>query len=297
MHDSRTSFTTEETRFAFGENWARFLGLLNDERIREAEASLRQFLDVEDLNETTFLDVGSGSGLFSLAARRMGAHVRSFDYDPNSVACTEELRKRYYPDDPAWIVERGDALDENWLSHLDGPYDIVYSWGVLHHTGEMWRALDNIGKLVMPGGKLFIAIYNDQGRMSRVWNVVKRLYNYLPGPLRYIVLIPSLVALWAPASLRDLLIGKPFTTWRRYARGRGMSPWHDLVDWVGGYPMEVAKPESIFDYFRQRGFTLQRLMTCGGGHGCNQFLFTRAQSSTTSLGSQPPLAAEGSNGG
>ena len=86
---------SEGERFAFGDNWARFLRLLSDERINQAEESLKQMLEVDNLNGKSFLDIGSGSGLFSLAARRLGAKTFSFDYDPQSVACTRELKRRY----------------------------------------------------------------------------------------------------------------------------------------------------------------------------------------------------------
>ena len=121
-------------RFEFGKNWARFLAVLNEERIAEAENSLRQMLECETLQNKTFLDIGSGSGLFSLAARRLGAEVFSFDYDPNSVGCTRELRRRYFENDGQWRVEEGSALERKYLESL-GKFDIVYSWGVLHHTG------------------------------------------------------------------------------------------------------------------------------------------------------------------
>ena len=68
-------------------------------RIEEAKASLKQMLDVDSLTGKTFLDVGSGSGLFSLAAIMLGVKVYSFDYDPQSVACTTELKRRYFPND------------------------------------------------------------------------------------------------------------------------------------------------------------------------------------------------------
>lgn len=135
-------------RFEFGKNWQSFLNTLDDERIAIAEASLRERLG--DISGKTFLDVGSGSGLSSLAARRLGAKVRSFDYDPHSVACTEELRRRYFPDDADWTVSAGSILDDDFVASL-GRYDIVYAWGVLHHTGAMWRALENVGKLVAGG--------------------------------------------------------------------------------------------------------------------------------------------------
>lgn len=263
-------------RFEFGANWARFMEVLNDERIAQAEKSLCEMLGVADLKEKTFLDVGSGSGLFSLAARRLGATVHSFDYDPQSVACTAELKRRYYPDDPNWIVEQGSVLDKDYLQTLS-QWDIVYSWGVLHHTGAMWQALDNVAPLVLKGGTLYIAIYNYQRVMSHIWLWVKRTYNRLPRGLCWLVLGPALIRLWGPRTIYDLVRGKPFHTWRHYAEHnmRGMSAWRDVVDFVGGYPFEVAKPEEIFNFYRDRGFRLDQLQTCAGGLGCNQFVFIR----------------------
>ncbi len=261
-------------RFAFGDNWRRFLAGLNGDRIRTAENSLRGMLEVPDLHGKTFLDIGCGSGLFSLAARRLGARVQSFDYDPQSVACARELRSRYQPEDKDWSVEQGSVLDTGYLAGL-GCFDVVYSWGVLHHTGAMWQALENAAGLVAPGGKLFIAIYNDQGAISRRWRAVKRTYNRLPGGLRFLVTLPVLVHLFWRRTLKDLLRLRPFETWRNIAKERGMSPWRDLIDWVGGYPFEVAKPEDILDFYVTRGFVLKRLTTCGGSLGCNEFVFLR----------------------
>lgn len=263
-------------RFAFGENWSRFLAELDDDRIHQAERSLCRMLRVQDLKGRRFLDVGSGSGLYSLAARRLGATVHAFDYDPQSVACTEELRQRYFPADPDWRVERGSVLDENYLESL-GQWDVVYSWGVLHHTGDLLQSLANVVQLVRDGGQLCLAIYNDQGRASEFWLKVKRSYNRLPRGLRWLVLWPAALRLWGPTMIRDLLTGRPFHTWRNYSREslRGMSAWRDVVDWVGGLPFEVAKPEQIFSFYRDRGFQLEDLKTCAGGHGCNEYVFRK----------------------
>ncbi|MFZ1135544.1 MAG: class I SAM-dependent methyltransferase [Candidatus Korobacteraceae bacterium] len=262
-------------RFEFGKNWAWFLETLNDEKIEEAVKSLRDMLETDDLSGKTFLDIGSGSGLFSLAARRLGARVHSFDYDPNSVGCTEELRQRYFADDSNWMIEPGSALDSSYMASL-GRFDVVYSWGVLHHTGDMWTALANAAIPVSPGGKLFIAIYNDQGTASRRWTKTQKLYNQLPQGLRFLVVWPSFWVLnWRPL-VKDSLRLKPFKSIRDYGKNqRGMSFWQDLVDWVGGYPREVAAPEQIFDFYRQRGFFLTRLRTCGGSMGCNEFVFQK----------------------
>src|SRR5262249_43922399 len=152
-----------------------------------------------------FLDVGSGSGLFSLAAMSLGAaKVHSFDYDPHSVACARELRRRFFPDSSQWTVEQGSALDGDYLTRL-GQWDIVYSWGVLHHTGDMWNAFRNVRGLVRPRGRLFISIYNDQGDRSRRWTTVKAIYNRgrLPKCLVLGTFIPAIVL---GGAVKDLLL-------------------------------------------------------------------------------------------
>ena len=249
-------------RFQFGENWRRFLHVLTTKRIEEAEKSLQEMLEVQNLEGLRFLDIGSGSGLFSLAARRLGAQVYSFDYDPQSVACTRELKERYFPNDETWTVKEGSVLDAEYLSSL-GKFEVVYSWGVLHHTGAMWQALENASIPVAEGGKLYIAIYNDQRSLSNYWREVKRLYNR-NRIFRLLVILSHLPLFGAIYLLQVLLIhSKPRS---------GMDRWHDLIDWLGGYPFEVAKPEEIFSFYREKEFALCKLRTCGGRMGCNEFV-------------------------
>jgi 2-polyprenyl-3-methyl-5-hydroxy-6-metoxy-1,4-benzoquinol methylase len=259
--------------FAFGENWQRFLRDLDDDRIDKAEKSLVEMLEHDNLSGKRFLDIGSGSGLFSLVARRLGAAVRSFDVDPASVACAKALRDQYRRDDPDWEISAGSALDPDFLGTL-GQWDIVYSWGVLHHTGAMWQALENVDSLVAENGLLFIAIYNHQGGPTRRWTWVKKTYVSLPPYLRFLVLWPCFVRMWAKAFLRDVLLGHPVRAWREYSRERGMSPWRDVVDWVGGYPFEASTPEDIFEFYKKKGYVLRKLRT-RNGHGCNEFVFQK----------------------
>ena len=264
-----------EKHFAFGRNWRNFLRLLDDARIVAAENSLREMLRVHDLAGKRFLDIGSGSGLFGLAARRLGARVTSFDYDPDSVECTQELRRRYQPGDrnEDWRIEQGSALDKSYLTRL-GQFDVVYSWGVLHHTGNMWQALENVTTNVAPGGLLFISIYNEEGRRSKAYAKMKRLYNASPGIIRIIMAAAYVAAVGAREFVVDIL------RWQnplaRYgSKSRGMSIWYDTIDWIGGWPFEVASPEALFDFYYLRGFDLVKLRTVSRGYACNEFVFKR----------------------
>jgi 2-polyprenyl-3-methyl-5-hydroxy-6-metoxy-1,4-benzoquinol methylase len=264
-------------RFGFGANWSRFLAVLDENRIGEAESSLCEMLAVKDLQGKRFLDVGCGSGLFSLAARRLGARVHSFDFDPTSVACTQELKRRYFANDESWHIEKGSVLDRGYLETL-GRFDIVYSWGVLHHTGAMWLAIEHaIGRVEDDHGQLFIAIYNDQGWKSRVWWLIKSFYNRLPQFLRppfvvmmrattqFLVLIKYTIKLQPMTALAPLL---------RDARERGMSAKYDEVDWVGGFPYEFSSFETLQAYLAARGFSLTNARRTTGW-GCNELAVQR----------------------
>lgn len=275
MSDSRVEISTGR-RFAFGANWQSFVKLVDETRIEGARRSLTETLGVSDLAGCTFLDIGCGSGLFSLAAHHLGARVRSFDFDPDSVAAAVELRREHAPHSE-WSIEQGSILDEQYVAGL-GCFDVVYSWGVLHHTGNLWRAVDTAAKLVGPGGLLFISVYNDQGFASRMWRRVKRRYNSSGRVTRGLLVVGSFayIARRRPVLAVSRVVRRLPADEAPPVRARGMSMRHDLIDWVGGYPFEVASPEDVFRCIHPLGFELRHLKTCAGGLGCNEYVFEQA---------------------
>jgi len=268
----------DETRYEFGSNWRSYSHTaLNDRRIEHAVASVQEFLGVSDLRGLRFLDIGCGSGLFSLAAHRLGAvSVESFDYDPDSVATTLGLKSRFGVPDPQWRVRRGSVLDPEFMASV-GPADVVYSWGVLHHTGRMWDAIDAAASKVLPGGRFAISIYNRVDRFpdsSKMWWHLKRTYTRSPAPVRRLMetayignfVLTRLITLRNPlAPIFD----------REGAGRRGMDFLHDVRDWMGGFPYEYATSGEVFGHVHARtGYELRKLINWEG-NACNELLFRR----------------------
>lgn len=268
-----TSVPTDDVRFAFGDNWRAFLGGLNENRIIEAEKSLQALLGRERLDGLTMLDIGSGSGLFSLAARRLGARVRSFDYDVNSVSCTAELRSLFFPDDVNWTVEQGSILDMEYIAGL-GTFDIVYSWGVLHHTGRMYDAIRNAATRVKSNGIFVFALYR-KTRLCGFWALEKRWYSAAPSAAQLFA-VAVFIGLMR---LGFLLTGRSFKAYvANYASLRGMNYIYDVRDWLGGYPYESISPTEVENLMGELGFAWVRSFTrpySTGffGSGCDEYVY------------------------
>lgn len=242
-------------------------------RVEDAVRGLAESLGRDHLRDVRFLDVGAGSGLSSLAARELGATVRAFDCDPEAVACMRALRERFRPGDPDWVVEHGSVLDEAYLRSL-GSYDVVHAWGVLHHTGNLHRAMERVLLPLAPSGTLFVAVYNQQRWLSGAWWAVKR--TWVSGWAGRALVGGTLIPLLALRSAASGVIkhGDPFQAFRDYHLSRGMSVVHDWVDWLGGFPFEVARPDDVCRFYRERGLVARRVVTTRSW-GCNQFVFTR----------------------
>lgn len=258
-----------DKRFEFGENWQSFLASIQDDQIQQAYAAMIEFIGIENLKDCTFLDIGCGSGLHSLAAVMAGAsRVLSIDYDPFSVKSSQELKAAKAPT-AAWEIRQGDILSDASLQTLQ-TYDLVYSWGVLHHTGAMWKAIENSLTLVKPQGRFQLAIYNRHWT-SPIWKIIKAIYVHSPKFLQTMEL-----GLYAVLDiLRMLAHGRnPVRVIRTYKKDRGMRWLINLRDWLGGYPYEYASAAEIIAFVTARHFALLKSVP-NEGTGCSEFLFQR----------------------
>lgn len=268
--------SNDEMRFGFGANWADYVRKhYSDERVRISSDHLLGFLKLADLKGKTFLDIGCGSGIHSLAAWKAGAErVISFDYDANSVSTTRALHEMSgRPSN--WTVQQGSVLDRAFVTSLP-KCDIVYSWGVLHHTGSMWEAIANAAQCIGDDGLFYIALYSKDVYVSppyQYWLDVKRRYNRA-GALRKRMM--ECAYAWRDSIKHELAAGRnPLEHMRRYKQSRGMSYWHDVRDWLGGYPMEFAGNKETEDYCRDElGLSLAHIRA---GEGNTEFLFRRAK--------------------
>jgi 2-polyprenyl-3-methyl-5-hydroxy-6-metoxy-1,4-benzoquinol methylase len=272
----QTSAATE-CRFEFGRNWQSLVETcLDEERITAAIASLRRILAVDDLHGRSFLDVGCGSGLFSLAAARLDAErVVGFDMDVHSVQASLDLRAHAAVPVDRWQIQQGSVLDEGFLATIE-PAGVVSAWGVLHHTGALWQAMDNAVSKVKPGGVIAIAIYNKVERRigsSAQWWHIKRFYNHSPQTVRRLI---EYVYVGRFIAGHLLTVRNPLAHVRNYGKaGRGMDFRHDVRDWVGGFPSEYATAGEVFNYLHGK-FGLQlRYLNSHDGHTCNEFTFAR----------------------
>jgi len=220
--------------FSFGQNWRNFLKLLTTEKIIIAKQSLTNFLG--NMSNKKVLDIGSGSGLFSYSFYMLGVKkIVSFDIDKFSVECTKFLRSRVKNHDK-WEIYHGSILDKGFISEL-GKFDIVYAWGVLHHTGKMWEAIKNTTTLINPNGLLYLAIYN-KSKFSKYWLKIKEFYNLSPkiGKILLNLFFVSIIHFLYPV----FKFTNPFKRVKNYQKNRGMDFFIDVKDWLGGYPYEYA---------------------------------------------------------
>lgn len=270
------------SHFAFGENWKSYLNVLDEQRIVEAELGMKRLFPNGELSGARFLDIGCGSGLSSLSAERLGAAwIQAVDIDSNSVEATAGLLTKMSSPE-RWNAKVKSVFDLS--PDRDGTFDVVYSWGVLHHTGDMWRAIKCAASMVKPGGRFAIALYRKTPYCG-LWTFEKKLYAKAPKFVQAAIRGPYKAAYCANLLRQGV---NPATHIRNYKTSRGMNWSHDVHDWLGGYPYQSASAEEVRTFLAGLGFRLERqfvqapstgyLSFLSGlfGSGCDEFVAVRA---------------------
>jgi 2-polyprenyl-3-methyl-5-hydroxy-6-metoxy-1,4-benzoquinol methylase len=258
------------THFEFGQNWSDYAGRIGPAEIAEAERGILALLPRQKIEGARVLDIGSGSGLHSLAFARLGAgEITALDIDVDSVATTKRVLSAH------GVKARVDVASVFDLSRF-GTFDIVYSWGVLHHTGDMWAAVKSASQKVALGGVFVIALYQ-KTLFCGAWTVEKRLYTAAPKPIRSLLSGIYGIAKLASLAVRGI---NPIAHVKNYGSTRGMSFWHDVHDWMGGYPYESATPAETETYVTDLGFDPIKIgdLRPGSGFfgpGCAEYVFRR----------------------
>jgi len=252
--------------FNFGANWQRFSdSSLDNLKFEEALNSLDHLIGHEKIKGSSFLDIGCGSGIFAIAASLAGARkVVGIDISKESISASISNKKRFADQNTIDFFHK--SIFDNNISQL-GQFDIVYSWGVLHHTGDMWRAIDIASQFVSPNSLFVIAIYNKHWS-SKAWKVIKRLYNISPAIIQRLMIYIFFIII---ATAKLIVTRKnPFKKQKR-----GMSFYYDVVDWVGGYPYEYADKDEVINYVEKLGFRCIKTVKPVVPTGCNEFVFNK----------------------
>jgi 2-polyprenyl-6-hydroxyphenyl methylase/3-demethylubiquinone-9 3-methyltransferase len=259
--------------FEFGENWVDYSNLIGTKELIASMEKLDNLIGIENIEGKTVLDIGSGSGIHSLSFLKLGAqNVEAFDYDLNSVRTTSEVILKHWSN-MNWSSSFGDILSYDLNLKR---YDLVYSWGVLHHTGDLDLALKNASKLVSENGLFVVALYK-KTPMCGIWKIEKYLYTHSGQKIREVFLQIYKTFFKLGLAIR----GKSYQEHSEsYSSKRGMTLENDMIDWLGGYPYESISEKEVIRLLKIQGFDLidskpSTARTGILGSGCSEFVFRR----------------------
>ncbi len=260
-----------ERTFAFGKNWQAYVQhALTPQKVAQAKTAFLKLFEGIEFRGKSFLDIGFGQGIALFAAQERGAHVMGIDVDEENLRSLTKTAQMFHSQQMP-VVRIASILDDAFVETQlqQGQFDIVHSWGALHHTGNMLQAIHHAASLVKCGGYLVLAIYNKHWS-SPIWGRIKWLYNHSPEFVQQL-----LVMLFYPI----IYLAKFVVTGKNpKAKERGMDFFYDVVDWIGGYPYEYASIAAIQEIMERKGFVCVRIIPALVPTGCNQFVFQKRES-------------------
>ena len=140
------------------------------------EPEIHQFAQFSRYHGKEVLEIGVGMGTDFLQWNRAGAYATGVDLTEECVALTRaRLLVFGFPDEGR--VLQADA--EN-LPFADSSFDLVYSWGVIHHSPNTRKALEEIVRVMRPGGEGKVMIYNKWSAVSLMYWCLFALFRLKP---------------------------------------------------------------------------------------------------------------------
>ncbi|MBG84498.1 MAG: hypothetical protein CMJ40_08135 [Phycisphaerae bacterium] len=277
MTPSIESNKSLENHFEFGANWLDYSDSVTQSHLDHAISNLKRLFACERMDGARFLDIGCGSGIHTVAAAKLGARIVSVDLDPMCIESTRKLCDLFEVQSQVEVTRQSVfELDPS----LRRSFDIVYSWGVLHHTGDMWTAIERATECVSDSGQFSLAIYRKLWCCG-LWRMEKYLYSRMPSAMQKMVRWPYTAVVDGVTSIKRMQ--SPLSFRREYKASRGMTRDHDIHDWLGGYPYESATASEIEGFMKSKNFTLlrnfgaesKRFVLGLSGSGCIEYVFRR----------------------
>lgn len=264
--------------FSFGQNWLEYnQNWLTEEKLNQAKEHFDKLCGGIDFTNKKFLDVGFGQGLTLFLASQKQAQCQGIDIDPKNITAFEVAKKKLGSVEKNLApiqVQVASILDAQFVTQNHEAFDIVYAWGSLHHTGQMYPALKNCLSLLKPGGYFVCAIYNRHWS-SGTWHWIKKNYNRSPHWLKKLA-----IGLLIP----PIFLAKWLVTFKNPLKmKRGMSFYYDVIDWVGGYPYEYASAEEMFAFFKKNSLKKIRWQKANVPTGCHEYVFQKPEKNKAPL--------------
>lgn len=125
------------------------------ERFRyEIQPFMRSIMEFDNFSDKRLLEIGCGLGTDLLQFARAGAIATGVDLTPASI---ELVKKRFAAEG---IPVDAQVADAEHLPFEDDRFDVIYSFGVLHHTPDTQKSIDEVYRVLKPGGRILIMLYH-----------------------------------------------------------------------------------------------------------------------------------------
>ncbi|MFQ6107920.1 MAG: class I SAM-dependent methyltransferase [Candidatus Aminicenantales bacterium] len=217
------------------------------------------FFDPEEVLNKSVLDAGCGTGVFSIIFARMGAlSVVGIDISKRSLE-----RAQRQADQLGLQNATFQKVNMLRLPFTDACFDIVWSWGSVHHTADPFGCLAELIRVLKPGGSLLVAVYRRTG------------LTFLHETLRKgLIRLPS--KYWIPFSRFLSLVAAPgISLFKKRDKSRKGEKLEQLLfDWFFVPIRHSYLPEEIKSFLVKRGLVIKKYLPFSGRfNSTSNFIF------------------------